>query len=309
MEKGPRHPVEVVSALELKQLHQFQMIAQLGNLTKAAEALQLAQPNLSRTLSALEREIGAPLFDRQKGKGLVLNENGRLLYEMTERLFLDIESTVQEIKANSGERLSSLRVAMSAVNTVSECISEFHENHPDILLFQMTCSEKQLQQLLLQKEADIGITFAQPDNPVIAAVELARFDIAVGVSFQNALAQYDEIPLQSLKSYRFLCNEIGINQSLTERICRRAGFSPTEALILGDSRLIDRQLSQKDYVTLFPVENKDQEIPMKILRITDYPQQVSLWACYHKRRPYEQPIAELLAMMQAYYSDHGTESN
>ncbi len=63
--------------MELFQLEQFKAIAEIGNMTKAAESLYISQPALSKNLNNLEKEIGRSLFDRLNNK-LVLNENGRL---------------------------------------------------------------------------------------------------------------------------------------------------------------------------------------------------------------------------------------
>lgn len=286
--------------MELRQMHQFQTIVQYENLTKAAEALMMAQPNLSRALAALEQEIGTPLFQREKGR-LVLNESGQLLFEMTQRILPDIEETVRRIRDNSGSSISCVRISMASVNTVNECIAQFHQSHPELLLYQTTCSEKQLYQLLMQRETDIGITMTEFHDPLIAMMELGTFEVAVGVAMGHPLASRSEIALHELSQYKFLCNEIGINQELTEQICRRAGFSPCEALVLGDNHLIESQMERMEYVTLFPLESKKQDIPMKILRIVDVPQQVTLWACYNRMKPPAVPVRELLELMRNFY--------
>lgn len=293
--------------MELRQLYQFQTIVQYGNLTKAAEALYVAQPNMSRTLSALEKEVGAPLFYREKGR-LVLNESGRLLFELCQRIFPDIEDTVRKIRDRNDSTLSCIRISMTSIHTVSECIGRFHQKNPEILLYQTTCTEKQLFQLLMQRETDVGITMNEIHDPLIASVKLADFEVVVGVSGAHPLASRTKIALQELQHYRFLCNSTGINQQMTERICRRAGFAPREALVLEDSYLIDRQMEQMEYVTLVPLEWKQQEIPMKLLKIVDYPQQVSLWACYNRMKPPPRPIQDLLEQMKAFYDDGETKA-
>jgi DNA-binding transcriptional LysR family regulator len=51
-------------------------VAELGSVTRAAAALRLAQPAVSRQIHALERELGRALFAR-RGRGLVLTPFGR----------------------------------------------------------------------------------------------------------------------------------------------------------------------------------------------------------------------------------------
>ena len=55
--------------MELSQLRYFITVAELGNMSKAAEALFVSQPNLSTSISRLEEEVGVPLFDRRRNVG------------------------------------------------------------------------------------------------------------------------------------------------------------------------------------------------------------------------------------------------
>ena len=58
----------------------FKAIAESESLTKAAQSLHISQPALSKSLSALEKELGRPLFNRVGGR-LYLNADGRLLLD------------------------------------------------------------------------------------------------------------------------------------------------------------------------------------------------------------------------------------
>lgn len=286
--------------MELRQLYHFQTIAQYGNLTRAAEALMVSQPNLSRTLAALETEVGAPLFQREKGKALVLNENGRQLFELTQRIFSDIEQTVSCIQNRVKDEAPSIHISMTTDNTVNECIADFCTLHPEVMLYQTFCSNEQLCQLLAQGEPDIGITLIEPHDPVIAAMELARFEVAIGVSPEHPSAAKSEVRLKDLQNSRFLCNDMGINKELTEQICQRAGFFP-QTLTLTNSRLIDNQLRQPGNVVLVPVESRGQEFPMHILKISDWPQTLTLWACFHRTKQPGGIVLELLERIKEFY--------
>lgn len=63
--------------MEIQQLKNFVTIANCENLTKAAQKLHVSQPSLSRSLHALEDELGVLLFDRI-GRNIVLNDAGRI---------------------------------------------------------------------------------------------------------------------------------------------------------------------------------------------------------------------------------------
>ena len=82
--------------MELSQLRYFMAVAELGNMSKAAQALFVSKPNLSTSISRLEEEVGVPLFDRRRGK-IVLNQNGELLLESVKRAVNTLDAGVREI--------------------------------------------------------------------------------------------------------------------------------------------------------------------------------------------------------------------
>ena len=61
--------------MDLKRVEYFVCVAKLGSFSKAAQMLKLTQPAISRRLSLLEEEVGAPLFERTS-TGVVLTEVG-----------------------------------------------------------------------------------------------------------------------------------------------------------------------------------------------------------------------------------------
>lgn len=93
-----------------KHLHYFYTIARKGSITKAAEALYLSPQTISGQLTVFEEFLGKPLFDR-KGKRLILNDAGKLVYGYAEDIFslgtelqqaLKIEDTNQQFVFSIG---------------------------------------------------------------------------------------------------------------------------------------------------------------------------------------------------------------
>ena len=66
--------------IELYQLKQFLAVVEHETVSKAADALNMTQPALSRSLQNLEYELQLPLFDRGKNK-ITLNDSGRMAAE------------------------------------------------------------------------------------------------------------------------------------------------------------------------------------------------------------------------------------
>ena len=63
--------------MNLNQLYYFKTLAELEHYTKAAEKLNISQPTLSHSISSMEKELGANLFEKQ-GRNVVLTKYGRI---------------------------------------------------------------------------------------------------------------------------------------------------------------------------------------------------------------------------------------
>ena len=66
--------------MTLRQLQHFENLARTQHYQRSAELLGISQPALSRSISSLELELGAPLFEKQ-GRNVVLNRFGRVFAE------------------------------------------------------------------------------------------------------------------------------------------------------------------------------------------------------------------------------------
>lgn len=76
--------------MEWQQFEYFRTLAQMEHVTKAAEALSITQPALSRSIARFEEEIGAPLFERQ-GRSIKLNKYGKLFLKRVDIMMKEFE--------------------------------------------------------------------------------------------------------------------------------------------------------------------------------------------------------------------------
>ena len=83
--------------MELEQLRQLVAFAEQGTLSRAAEELHISQPSLSRTMQALEEELQAALFIRQKNR-IVLNEVGQVAVEYARKVLAATEEMVRRVQ-------------------------------------------------------------------------------------------------------------------------------------------------------------------------------------------------------------------
>ena len=118
--------------MELSQIRYFILTAQLQNMSKAARVLHITQPTLSKSISNLERELGAQLFDRT-GKKLVLNEKGR---RFLEGAIVSVQELDNATAAAQDELLNStLRIGLLHVGSgFLRCLGSFSRENPAVVL-------------------------------------------------------------------------------------------------------------------------------------------------------------------------------
>lgn len=144
--------------MELRVLRYFLTVAREENITKAAQALHVTQPTLSRQLMQLERELGTTLF-RRSSHHIVLTEDGMLLKrraqemlelaEKTEREFSSREELAGEIAIGCGETCNMAHL--------SDVIVSFRERHPLVQFSIYTAAADEVKDRMENGLLDMGL--------------------------------------------------------------------------------------------------------------------------------------------------------
>ena len=145
--------------MNLEQLRAFVTVAQLGNFTRAAEQLHLAQPSLSRQIGALEQDLGAELFHRARA-GSTLTSAGESLLPLARRMVADAESVRRELDALAGLRRGRVRLGATptlCISLVAEVLGAFHAAHPGVELHITERGSRGLLDALAGGELDLAL--------------------------------------------------------------------------------------------------------------------------------------------------------
>ena len=95
--------------MDWDKLRIFHAVASAGSFTHAGQSLGLSQSAVSRQISALERELKAPLFHRH-ARGLLLTEQGDLLFRAARDMKLRLENTKARLVETSERPTGDLKV-------------------------------------------------------------------------------------------------------------------------------------------------------------------------------------------------------
>lgn len=145
--------------MNLEQLQSFVEVARVGNFTRAAENLHLAQPSLSRQIAALEQDLGADLFRRARGRS-TLTPAGDSLLPLARRMLADAETVRRELGELAGLQRGSVRLGATptlCVSLVAEVLSTFHADYPGIELHLSEQGSRRLLDELAGGELDLAL--------------------------------------------------------------------------------------------------------------------------------------------------------
>lgn len=162
--------------MELRELKYFLAVAKAESITKAAEALYVTQPNLSRQMKNLEAELGRQLFERGRRK-ITLTEAGKLLKKRAAEILELYGRTEQEIKSPDGTVAGDVRVGggeTRAFRLVAEAAARLNKRHPEVTLHIYSGDGEAIAERLDKGLIDFGI-FIEPTD--LAGYEHIRLPV------------------------------------------------------------------------------------------------------------------------------------
>lgn len=144
--------------MDIRELEYYTVIAQEGNLTRAAERLYVSQPTLSKYLQRLEAENGLTFF-QHTGKTLTLTHAGRRYLDYAQRMLLLAGEMKNEMAGLRREDTGCLRVGMPPFRcsfSLPQVLPQFHRRYPGVAFEIKEDSSARLDEALLRGEIDLA---------------------------------------------------------------------------------------------------------------------------------------------------------
>lgn len=214
------------------QIHCFVTVVDEGSFAKAANALFISQPAISKSIAKLEDELGFSLFDRQHGT-LRPTAAGRKLYQYFQKSQNEFHTLLNEIQTSLLHPVGSIHLGCpetwNPVHFYEIITSYFAEHYPAVELVIECCRLPELMSRLQSGKLDMIITheFHPPVQYGLAVRHLT--DTGCGILYSNAFF-HDIHSLSDLKQADFLTFDSDIEKkfgSVVKRICSEHNFSPT----------------------------------------------------------------------------------
>lgn len=146
--------------MTLQQLAYLVALAESGSFTRAADAVGVAQPTLSRQLRVLEDELGAPLVQRGGREGVTLTAAGAVVLPLARRMLADADRARTGVAELIGLQRGRVRVGATpslCIGVLADVLRVFHARHPDVALQLDESGSQPLVRRLVRGELDVAL--------------------------------------------------------------------------------------------------------------------------------------------------------
>lgn len=153
--------------LDLNYLKYFYYVTHENGFTKAAEALHVQQPVISRAVKLLEEQLGFKLLERQK-KQIILTTQGRQVFQIAQKIFQNAEQITAYAKDHQEQTSGDLCFATSdslSPDTLGPLLSQIKKNYPQVVPVHHAGPATFLLDEIVQGKIEFGLFFNVPDLP------------------------------------------------------------------------------------------------------------------------------------------------
>jgi DNA-binding transcriptional LysR family regulator len=225
--------------MQLHQLAYFVAVADERHFTRAARTMHVAQPSLSKQISALEAELGGALFSRARGN-ISLTVAGEALLPLAQRILADVDTSRTAVRELLGLQQGRVRLgATPSLSTVlvPEVLRRFRDRYPGVQLVLDEGGSRDLIGKLAQGALDLALIILplHTNDPALKTIPLLNEPLVAAVPSAHPLASKAALTITDLRDVPLVMFREGYDlRAVTLAACRKAGFDPTFAVEGGE---------------------------------------------------------------------------
>ncbi len=240
--------------MNLHALRIFYTVATLNSFSKAADALCISQPGISKALKELEYQLDTTLINRAaKGRKLTLTAAGETLFEHAKSIFAIEKSALDDIKARIGLKKGTLVLGTSTTIAnywLPPYLAQFCRQYPDIAVEVQVANTAQIEQALLDCSIDLalveGSTYQQGIQSTVWQHDTLRVVMASADRVDGHWKHW-------LSQQVWLVREPGSGTlEMTEKWLAQHQIQPLKRIQLGSNEAIAHAVAQAVGVALLP---------------------------------------------------------
>ncbi|MDI3271635.1 LysR family transcriptional regulator [Pseudomonas sp. MDT1-16] len=223
--------------IDLRRLRYFLIVSDELHFGRAAARLHIAQPPLTRQISALEAELSFRLFDRST-RNVTLTSEGRYFLPYARAVLEQVDLTASitsKLAAGSAGHLAVGYASSIALSDIfSQTIQAFCSAYPDVQLTVEEGASSTQSSQLIEGRLDIGMSRMQPpaEDAEIQAICLDNEPLVAAIASDSPLARQEQVTLAELSAYPLIAFPTDYGSGLNEIIkalYRRQALTPLPA--------------------------------------------------------------------------------
>ncbi|PWE57458.1 LysR family transcriptional regulator [Metarhizobium album] len=205
-------------------IHYFQLVARLGSIRQASQALNVAPSSVSRILRQLEDELGTPLFERVRQR-LKLTSAGELMLYHARVSLSELNRACNEINDLHGLHRGTVSIAVIesvARGIMPAALEEFWGRHPAITVNVKVVGSQQAANMVAEGECDLAMVFDVRVPRTIRRIATVSLPLGVLAVPGSKLAQKKELRLFDLAGEKVILSDTSLmlSSSIEETFSR-----------------------------------------------------------------------------------------
>ena len=254
----------------------FFTAAQHLNFTKAAAALYISQPAISKNIIELEKKLCVSLFDR-KGNNLELTAEGQILFKYAKEIFILYNKASQEILDLQQTTVGSMELGAST--TISQYIlppllATFLNEHPNYIIKMTQFNTRSIEEMLIDRTIDLAVTEGITDNRALRYIPFMKDELVLVTNTCNPMLRtLNSNCLDTLYELPLVLREKGsgtrtvIENNLKNLNINLANLK-TE-IILGSTESIKMYIQYRNTFAFLSIHSIQKELIQGQLKIVD----------------------------------------
>ncbi len=190
--------------MDWDKLRIFHAVADAGSLTHAGDVLHLSQSAVSRQIRALEDSLGTTLFHRH-ARGLILTEQGELLFEATSSMVRKLDTTAARIRDSEENVFGELKVTTTTgfgSMWLVPRLAKLYERYPDLKI-DLMLEERVLD--LPMREADVAIRMKEPSQQDLIRRRLLNIRMRLYATPEYLEKAGTPMTFEDMAAHRLIC--------------------------------------------------------------------------------------------------------
>jgi len=258
--------------LSFRQLRVFLEVAQLGSVSRAAEALHLTPPAVSMQIKEIESQVGLVLFDRV-GRTLSLSTAGEYFVHHAKRMLAALRDT--ENAMSRFKRLENGLLTVGMVSTakyfVPRLLALFRQEHPGIDVRLVVSANREALLTQMQTSAcDLAVMGRPPRELAVRSEAFAAHPLVFFCPPAHPLLSLGHLPVEALGSYPFIVREHGSGtRHAMAGFFAEHRFEPSITMEMGSNETIKQAVMAGMGVSFLSLHTLWLELGAGLLRLLD----------------------------------------